>query len=69
MSKLSQLKKKVGYQEHVPRCSTCAYFLQQQLMRDSMPSYFQRFCRQHHFEVKAHACCDNWISEKGEVLA
>ncbi|UBB19527.1 hypothetical protein [Comamonas odontotermitis] len=69
MSKLSQLKKTVGYQERVPRCSTCKHYNEQQLMRDSMPTFYQRFCTRHHFQVKAHACCDNWQSTTGEVLA
>lgn len=69
MSKLSQLKATVGYQERVPRCSTCKHMKEQQLMRDSLPTYYQYFCRQHHFQIKPHACCDNWQSSAGEVLA
>jgi|GEM_PF-5995922 len=69
MSKLSQLKSKVGYQERVPRCSTCKHYSSQQLMRNSLPGFYQRFCKLYSFQIKDHACCNDWQSPQGEVLA
>lgn len=69
MSKLSQLKTKVGYQERVPRCSTCKHMSQQQLMQNSLPTRFLQLCSLHAFTIKHHACCDAWESKTGEVLA
>lgn len=68
MSLGSKLKKKFGYQEHVPRCGTCIHFFSQVLMRDSLPIKYQQFCKRHSFLIKAHACCDTWQSKSGEVL-
>ena len=69
MSMLSQLKTKVGYQERVPRCSTCKHMSQQHLLRDSLPTRFLQLCSLHHFTIKRHACCDTWESKDGDVLA
>ena len=68
MSRLSQLKKKVGYQERVPRCSSCRHFSQQHDMRDSVPFRWLMLCERYNFTIKQHGCCDSWESSTGEVL-
>jgi hypothetical protein len=67
MSKLSQLKSKVHYQEHVPRCSTCKHFKQKSMVVETGAITWVKHCEMHGFIVKTHACCDSWESPAGEV--
>ncbi len=69
MSKLSQLKSKANYQEHVPRCSTCKHFKQKSEKRVTGAVFWVKHCNLHGFVVKTHACCDSWESPDGEVIA
>lgn len=68
MSIGSRIKKKVGYQDHVPRCGTCVHFSTQYLMRNSLPTKYQQLCKLHSITIKSHGCCDTWKSKDGEVL-
>lgn len=69
MSKLQKLKRELNYQEHVPRCATCIHYRQEQILQDSNPNgYWHWWCDKHSFNIKTHACCDDWESKKGETL-
>jgi hypothetical protein len=69
VSYVSKLRIKWKYERSVPRCETCVNYQKPGFyLRDSLPRSVPPRCKAGGFEVKAAAVCDNWKSEKGEVL-
>jgi hypothetical protein len=70
MSKLSQLRKKMGYETNVPRCETCASYKKPYifLSTNSIPKRSPAFCRTADFTVQPNACCDKWVGNDGTEL-
>ena len=69
MSLLKRLRKKIGYEDNIPRCPSCKYYKQPvfytTLTRKRLsPS----FCRAFVINVTPNSICDMWTSKKGVTL-
>jgi len=70
MSYLSQIKKKVNYEQNVPRCAICANFRKSKIIltTESMTKRTHHHCEKHGFTVTQNSICDNWIGVDGSEL-
>lgn len=69
MSKLSALRKRVGYDADVPRCNNCKQFRRGgEWLRDSLPRTSPPTCKVHGFTIKLMAVCDKWAGTNGDTL-
>lgn len=70
MSKLGQLRKRVGYETNVPRCETCAAFKKPYvyLTTNSKPARSKPLCKINQFTVQPLSCCDQWAGQDGSTL-
>lgn len=71
MSKLGQLRKRVGYETNVARCETCKAFKKPYvyLTTNSVPARSKPMCKEHHFVIKPFSCCDQWSGKDGSTLS
>ncbi len=70
MSKLGQLKKKVGYEGNVPRCATCQHFRASSIRLGTDSTTFRKnhHCGLHHFTITPNAICNTWVDANGSTL-
>lgn len=70
MSKLGQLRKRVGYETNTPRCETCREYRKPYvyLTTHSITKRAEPFCKRHDFTVRPLACCDEWTDAHGVTL-
>lgn len=69
MSKLSQKRKKWGYESSVPRCATCVNFKPGGFfLLDSLPRHFGPKCKEGGFGVDLVGVCDRWKGKDGSTL-
>lgn len=70
MSKLGQLRKRVGYETNVPRCETCAAFKKPyvDLTTHSKPARSKPLCKINQFTAQLLSCCDQWAGKDGSTL-
>jgi hypothetical protein len=70
MSKLGQLRQRLGYETNVPRCETCMNFKKPYvyLTTNSKPARSKALCKAHQFMVQPNACCDKWAGSDGSIL-
>lgn len=70
MSKLGQLKRKVNYETSVPRCATCIKFKEASIRLSTNSQTYRKHahCKEHYFTISPNGVCDDWKSNKGEVL-
>lgn len=68
MSKLSQLRKKVGYETGVPRCVNCIHFRKPfiKLTYDSKTIKVPAWCKKNDFKIEAGAVCNLYENDKGQ---
>ncbi len=70
MSKVSRVRKEMGYEKSVPRCGTCEERVGPKITgrrADGIAVFRPPWCKTGDFMVSDNACCDKW-HRKGEVL-
>ena len=70
MSKLGQLRQRVGYETNVPRCETCTAFKKPYvyLTTNSKTARSKPLCKTHQFIIQPLSCCDKWADKDGSTL-
>ncbi len=70
MKNYDALKKKVDYEENVPRCGTCVHMKKPDIKpnKQGAATLVPMMCRRHDFPIKASGICKNWKSRSGETL-
>ncbi|MDH1472913.1 hypothetical protein N5F13_00260 [Comamonas thiooxydans] len=70
MSKLGQLKKRVGFEGDVPRCMNCKHYRQAQIRLSTNSNTFRKnqHCGLHYFGITPNSICNNWSGKDGSAL-
>ncbi|UNV89419.1 MULTISPECIES: hypothetical protein [unclassified Comamonas] len=70
MSKLGQLKKRVGFEGDVPRCMNCKHYRQAQIRLSTNSNTFRKnqHCGLHYFGITPNSICNDWRGKDGSVL-
>ena len=70
MSKLGQLKKKVGFEGNVPRCANCRHYREAKVLLSTNSNTYRKnqHCALHNFTITANSLCDTWHGTDGGSL-
>lgn len=69
MSLLKRLRKKIGYEDNIPRCPSCKYYKQPKFYSTMTAKRLSpASCKAFAINVTPNSICDMWTSKKGITL-
>ena len=63
--KLQKLKIRIEYENNVPRCGSCEYYLKAKtVLVNSLPRWQFQKCKLHNFKPDITGLCKDWVDNK-----